>query len=343
MFLVTGGAGFIGPHLVARLVARGEPVRVLDDFSSGTRQRLAAVGGAVDVVKGDVRDEAAVRRAAQGARVVVHLAAQASVPRSVADPAETFDTNLGGTANVLQAARWAGCGRVVFASTSAIYGDSPERRKTESLPPRPQSPYALSKLAAEQLCAVASHLHGLDTVSLRFFNVFGPGQDPTSPYAAAVPRFLAAMKSGVAPVVFGDGEQTRDFVSVDDVVDAILLAATVPEIGGQVFNVASGQAVSLNEVLASLGRLTGTDLPVRREEERAGDVRHSLADVSAARVHLGFAPKVSLEEGLRRLVAATPVGSPGVNVAHGAAVGRSETCGGGLVGPLPTKPVGLAT
>lgn len=340
VFLVTGGAGFIGSHLVARLVERDERVRVLDNSSSGTRQRLA---DAVDVVEGDVRDEATVQRAADGAQVVVHLAAQASVPRSVDDPSETFDINLGGTANVLQAARRAGCRRVVFASTSAIYGDSPERFKVESLPPRPLSPYAVSKLAAEHLCAVATRLHGLETVSLRFFNVFGPGQDPTAAYAAAVPRFLAAMRCGVPPVVFGDGEQTRDFVAVDDVVDALLLAATVPSVGGRVFNVGSGYAVSLNEVLANLAQLTGTKLAVHREAERAGDIRHSLADVGAAQADLGFASKVSLQEGLRRLVMAPSIAFAGQDAVRGAASWQNETCADSLVDSSRRARAGLVS
>lgn len=306
MLLVTGGGGFIGSHLVARLVERGDSVRVLDNFSTGKTRNLAAVASQIDVIAGDIRDEVVVRRAVDGARIIFHLAAQASVPRSVTDPQETFDINLSGTLNLLQAARAAGCERIVFASTSAIYGDDPHERKSETLAPCPLSPYAISKLAAEQCCAVFTRLHQVETVSLRYFNVFGPGQDPTSAYAAAIPRFLAALRNDEAPVIYGDGEQTRDFVYIDDVVEANLLAASVPGIAGRVFNVAGGHAVSLNEILSMLTQLTGIDRPARREGERVGDIRHSLADLTAARAALGFAPRVSIAEGLRRLVAAAP-------------------------------------
>lgn len=306
MVLVTGGGGFIGSHLVAALVKRGDRVRVLDNFSTGRTTNLAAVASRINVIDGDVRDAAVVRRAVGDARIIFHLAAQASVPRSVADPRETFDINLSGTLNLLQAAHAAGSERVVFASTSAVYGDDQQERKSEDLAPRPLSPYAISKLAAEQCCAMFTRLHRLETVSLRYFNVFGPGQDPTSAYAAAIPRFLAAWRNDQAPVIYGDGEQTRDFIYIDDVVEANLLAASVPGIAGRVFNVAGGHAVSLNEILSMLTELTGIDRPARRESERVGDVRHSLADISAARAELDFAPRVSITEGLRRLVAATP-------------------------------------
>jgi len=306
VLIVTGGAGFIGSHLIKTLVERGDRVRVLDNFSTGTMANLAAVAPQIDVIDGDLRDAAVVRRAAGGARIIFHLAAQASVPRSVADPRETFDVNLTGTLNLLEAARDEGCQRVVVASTSAVYGDDPAARKTETLAPRPLSPYAISKLAAEQCCAFFTRVHQLETVALRYFNVFGPGQRPDSPYAAAIPRFLAALGQDESPVVFGDGEQTRDFIAIDDVVAANLLAASVPGIAGRVFNVARGETVSLNELLATLMQLTGSDRPARYDDERIGDIRHSLADISAARDALGFEPRVTLAEGLRHLVAAMP-------------------------------------
>lgn len=322
MLLVTGGGGFVGSHLVAKLVKRGERVRVLDNFATGKRQNLAAVASWIDVIHGDLRDEAVVRRATDGARIIFHLAAQASVPRSIANPHETLDINLSGTLNLLQAAQAARCERVVFASTSAVYGDDPREKKSEDFAPRPLSPYAISKLAAEQSCTMFTRLHQLETVSLRYFNVFGPGQDPTSAYAAAIPRFLAALREDEAPVIYGDGEQTRDFIFVDDVVEANLLAACVPGIAGRVFNVAGGHAVSLNEILSMLTQLMGIERPARHESERAGDIRHSLADLSATRAELGFAPRVSITEGLRRLVAATP-GS--VSVSHHES-GTALTC-----------------
>jgi UDP-glucose 4-epimerase len=308
MMLVTGGAGFIGSHLVGRLVACGQPVRVLDDFSTGKIENLAGVLGSVEVLTGDVRDPDAVRSAADGAQVLFHLAAIASVQRSIADPAETLAVNLGGTLNVLEAARAAGCRRVVFASSAAVYGDAAASPTTEAEPPLPLSPYAITKLTGEQLCAVYTRLHGLETVSLRFFNVFGPRQDPSSPYSGVISRFVSALLDGERPVVFGDGRQTRDFVYVTDVVDALLLAATAPQATGGAFNVATGRGVSVNDTLRVLATLTRARRPPRHEPARAGDIRHSVADIDAARRAFGYEATVSLADGLARTIEANHQG-----------------------------------
>ena len=302
--LVTGGAGFIGSHLADGLVRRVDRVRLFDNVSSGTWANVAALGDAVERVEADLRDEAAVRRATDGVEVVFHLAADPSVPRSVADPRTCYDVNLTGTLNVLQAAREAGCRRVVFASSCAVYGDDPALPKRETMAPRPGSPYASSKLAGEELCRVFWRLYGLETVSLRFFNVYGPRQDPRGPYASVIPRFIDALRPGSTPTIHGDGEQTRDFVFVGDVVQANLRAASAANAAGGIYNVASGQSVSLNRLLATLAGLLGRDAVATYAPARQGDVRHSAADVSAARAVLGFDPRVSLQDGLAHTLAA---------------------------------------
>lgn len=284
-------------------------MRVLDAFTlaGGSPANPGAVRDDVEVVRADVRDEAAVRRAATGCEVIFHQAAEISVPRSIADPVATYAVNVMGTLNVLLAERDAGCRRVVVASSSAVYGASPELPKHERMRPEPVSPYAASKLAGEELCALFTRAYGLEAVALRYFNVYGPRQDPASPYAAVIPRFLAALRGGVAPTIYGDGEQTRDFVSVADVVEANLRAATAPGVAGRVYNVASGAAVTLNALLATLADLLDADVAPVYEPARAGDIRHSAADVSAARDDLGFVSRVSLAEGLARMLAAERV------------------------------------
>lgn len=251
MILVTGGAGFIGSHIARSLAERGERVRVLDNLSSGRSDNLAGIAGEIEVIEGDLRDAEVVARAVDGCEVVYHQAAVPSVPRSVADPRTSLDAGITGTLNVLLAARDRGARRVVFASSSSIYGDTPVMPKQEDMTPKPLSPYAISKLSAEQLCGVFTRLYGLETVALRYFNVFGPNQDPASEYAAVIPKFIAAVAAGERPTIFGDGEQSRDFTYIANVVDANLRAAAVPEASGRVFNIASGRAITVNRMLVS--------------------------------------------------------------------------------------------
>jgi UDP-glucose 4-epimerase len=300
--LVTGGAGFIGGHLVAGLLAEGWQVRVLDDFSSGRESNLADVASEIELVRGDVRDEAALARCVTGVEVVFHQAAIASVPVSVAEPLRTHAVNVDGTLFVLEAARRAGVRRVVFAASAAYYGDGPELPKREDLEPRPLSPYALHKHAGELYCRLYTQLYRLEAVALRYFNIFGPRQDPRSEYAAVIPRFIEAALAGTGATIFGDGEQTRDFAYVGDAVRANLLAADAERAPGAVINVATGRETSLNTLWRIIRELTGVRADARHAEPRVGDVRESVADVSRARELLGFAPAVDLREGLRRTV-----------------------------------------
>ncbi len=310
MLLVTGGAGFIGSHIVERLVEMGEPVRILDNFSTGKRENLAGVLDRIEIVEGDLRDPEAVRRAVTGVRTVFHQAAVPSVPRSIADPETTMDVNVMGTLNLLQAARDAGCKRIVFASSSSVYGNTPVLPKTETMTPSPLSPYAVSKLTGEHLCSVFTHVFGLETVSLRYFNVFGPRQDPHSQYAAVIPKFVQALKTGDEPTIFGDGEQSRDFTYVANVVDANLRAATADGVAGRVFNVASGRAVSINTLLATIAERMGVEARPRYCPPRPGDVRDSLADIAAARECLGYQVSVPFEDGIAQTVAAAAEPAP---------------------------------
>jgi len=303
-YLVTGGAGFIGSHIVARLVAEGEQVRVLDDLSSGALGNLGPLRDRIDLIEGDVRDVDTVARTVADVDIIFHEAAVPSVPRSVADPRTTIDVNVAGTLNLLLAARDAGCRRVVFASSSSVYGDTPVLPKVETMTPRPRSPYAISKLTGEQLCANFSDLYGLETVALRYFNVFGPRQDPASHYAAVIPKFLRSLLNGEQPTIFGDGEQSRDFTYVDNVVDANLRAARTGAAAGGVFNIASGRAISVYSMLHQIAGLLGVDDAAQHAPARPGDIRDSLADISAARAVLGFDPGVTFEEGLARTVVA---------------------------------------
>lgn len=302
MYLVTGGAGFIGSHITHRLVQDGHRVRILDNLSGGSMHNLAGIQHDAEVIKGDIRDRAIVQRAASGVDVIFHQAAEPSVPRSLADPLTTFDINVEGTLNVLVAARELGCRRVVFATTCAIYGDGPELPKVETLTPRPLTPYAMSKLTGEQLCAMFGRLYGVETVGLRYFNVFGPRQDPHSAYAAAIPTFVDALTAGRRPRVFGDGEQSRDFVAVDDVVRANLLASTASGVDGQVFNIANGRSVTINEVLSTLGKAMGIHRPAEYLPARPGDILHSLADVSLARNMLAFEASISFRQGIGQML-----------------------------------------
>jgi len=297
--LVTGGAGFIGSNLVRALVERGDGVRVLDNFSTGNRRNLDGLD--VDVVEGELRSYERAHRAVRGVEVVFHLGALGSVPRSVQDPLTTNAVNVDGTLNVLLAARDEGVRRVVFASSSSVYGSSGELPRTEGMPVDPISPYGVAKLAAERYCVSFSRVYdSFETVVLRYFNVFGPRQDPTSQYAAVVPLFITAIAAGRPVTVFGDGEQSRDFTYVDNVVAANLLAADAPEAVGRIFNVAAGSPESVATLARTVGRLLDRPVETVHAEPRPGDIRHSWADVSAAREALGWEPHVGFEEGLRR-------------------------------------------
>jgi nucleoside-diphosphate-sugar epimerase len=301
--LVTGGAGFIGSHIAERMVELGHDVVVLDNFSTGRRQNLAAFADEVELVEGDMRSYERVHTAVRGCEVVLHQAALPSVPRSVQDPLTSTEANVTGTLNVLLNARDAGVRRVVFASSSSIYGANPELPKHESQAVLPLSPYAVSKLAGEGYCRSFVHIYGLESVALRYFNVFGPRQDPLSQYAAVIPNFILACTGGERPVIHGDGEQSRDFTYVANVVDANVLAMDAPAVGGRVFNIACGVRITLNELLDGVKRLTASDVSAVYADARPGDVRHSLADISAAGVALGYEPKVELSEGLRLTLA----------------------------------------
>lgn len=304
MYLVTGGAGFIGSNLVTALVARGQDVRVLDNFSTGRRENLADVESKIELLDGSVEDAATCKRAVRGIDFVLHQAALPSVPRSVADPAASHAVNATGTLNLLVAARDAGVKRFVYASSSSVYGNTPELPKHEAMPVNPLSPYAVSKLCGEQYCAVFNRVYSLPAIMLRYFNVFGPKQDPNSPYAAVIPRFINALMEGKPPTVFGDGTQSRDFTYVDNAVSANLLACEAgPEAFGQAFNCASGVRRSLIEVLAALGSLLNVSIPAAFQAERSGDVTHSLADISKAQRVLHYAPAIDFDEGLKRTVA----------------------------------------
>jgi UDP-glucose 4-epimerase len=299
-YLVTGGAGFIGSHIAAALAARGERVRIFDNLATGREANLAAVAeaGPVEVVHGDLRELDAVRAAMAEVDVVFHEAALASVPRSIAEPIASLESNVNGTQHILLAAREAGVRRLIYASSSSVYGNTPFLPKQEDMPTSPLSPYAIQKLTGEQLCLTYHRLFGLETVALRYFNVFGPRQDPASEYAAVIPRFLTALLEGRRPVVFGDGEQTRDFTYVENVVQANLLAAEAPGAPGHAINIGSGARVSLNETLRLAGGLIGASVEAEYRAPRSGDVRDSLADVALAQRLLGYAPTVSFREGL---------------------------------------------
>jgi UDP-glucose 4-epimerase len=296
--LVTGGAGFIGSHLVASLVAQGSHVRVLDDLSTGLAPNLQSITPAPELVHADVADPAAVARCVEGARVVFHLAALASVQKSVESPQETHRVCDLGTLNVLDAARRAGVRRVVYAASSSAYGIPSGDVQTEEEPVAPLSPYAAAKLAGEMYCQAFATTYGLETVRLRFFNIFGPRQRPDSPYSGVIALFVAALSQGRMPTVYGDGLQSRDFTFVSDVVQALHKAATVPGVSGRVYNIGTGKSVNLLELLAALNRQLGTDVAPHHAPARAGDVRHSRADIGRARRELGYEPAVPFEQGL---------------------------------------------
>jgi len=298
--LVTGGAGFIGSNLVQALLERGDDVRVLDNFSTGSRANLAASADDLELVEGDLRSYERVHAAVRGVEVVFHQGALPSVPRSVQDPLTTTAVNVEGTLNVLLAARDEGARRIVNASSSSVYGNSGGLPRVESQLPDPISPYAVAKLAAERFCTSFSRVYEMEIVSLRYFNVFGPRQDPTSQYAAVVPRFIQAIAAGEPVTVYGDGEQSRDFTYVDNVVAANLLAADAPDVSGEIVNVATGGSTTVNELADAIGLLLGCEVERVFEPEREADVLASWAGLDAAQRLLGYEPQVGLEEGLQR-------------------------------------------
>jgi UDP-glucose 4-epimerase len=301
-FLVTGGAGFIGSALVDRLVERGHSVRVVDNFSTGFRQNLAHCLERIQLLEGDLAEFSVCKAAVQGVEYVLHQAAIPSVQRSVEDPIRSNNANVTATLNLLVAARDSKAKRFVLASSSSVYGDSELLPKVETMRENPLSPYALSKLAAEKYCVVFHRIYGLSTVSLRYFNVFGPRQDPHSLYSAVISRFVEAALRGTRPIVYGDGEQSRDFTYVDNVVEANLLACQAEGVGGMVFNIGTGGRHTLNDLLAALSAIVGRKLEPECAAARLGDVRHSQAEIEKARRSLGFEPAVSFQEGLERTV-----------------------------------------
>ncbi len=299
-YLVTGGAGFIGSNMVDELVRRGHSVTVLDDLSAGKESNLADVRARIDFQQGSITDLPTVEAACRGVDCVIHLAARTSVPRSVADPLETNRINIDGTLNVLVAARMAKVRRFVYAASSSAYGETPTLPKVETMKPEPISPYGVTKYAGELYAQAFGHSYGLENACVRYFNVFGPRQDPTSPYSGVLSRFMLAVIEGQQPVVFGDGEQSRDFTYVENVVDETLRACEAPGASGKMFNGGTGARITLNEVLKLLGKITGKKIEAKYVPPRTGDIRDSQADISLARKVLGYEPRVLFEEGLQR-------------------------------------------
>lgn len=301
--LVTGGAGFIGSHIVDALVARGDQVRVLDNLSTGYRHNLAHLAGQIEFIESDLRDEAVVRNAVAGVDLIFHLAAMVSVPESMAKPVEAESINALGTLKLLSLAAEAGVRRLVLSSTCAIYGDEPTLPKTEVMTPHPKSPYAISKLAAEYYCRLFNETFGLETVVLRYFNVFGPRQDPSSAYSGVISIFVDKMMRGEIPLIFGDGEQTRDFVFVKDVVRANLLAAQTPHVAGHLFNIGTERQITINHLVNTLSQIFKLDVQPSYKPARSGDIRYSYANANQAQTQLDWTANVSFEAGLAQLVA----------------------------------------
>jgi nucleoside-diphosphate-sugar epimerase len=302
--LVTGGAGFIGSNLTEALLQRGHSVRVLDDFSTGKRENLIfdKAYASLEIIEGDIRDFGVCHRAVEGMEYVFHQGALPSVQRSVEDPETSNAVNAGGTLNILLAARENGVKRVIYASSSSVYGDTPTLPKHEEMPSYPLSPYALQKYIGEQYCRLFSQLYGLETISLRYFNIFGPKQDPNSLYSAVIPKFIDALLQGRQPVIFGDGEQSRDFTYVENVVQANLLAMSAGHLSGEAINIACGERTSLNQLLNILKKILGSMLFPIYQEPRKGDVRHSLADIRKGKELIEYEPKIGIEAGLKKTV-----------------------------------------
>lgn len=300
-FLVTGGAGFIGSNTVEELLNKGHEIRIIDNFATGKKENLSPFLPEIEVIEGDIRDLDFLKRAMKGIEYVIHLAALGSVPRSVEDPLNTSEVNVTGTLNILITARDVGVRRVVYSSSSSVYGDDPALPKKEDMPLSPQSPYAVSKLAGEYYCKVFYQVYGLGTVSLRYFNIYGKRQDPSSQYAAVVPRFISAMLNGERPVIFGDGEQSRDFTFIEDCVQANIKACFAPGVEGEVFNISYGARVTVNELFQKIRWLLGkNEIEPIYAAPRPGDVKHSLADTSKAQALLGFKPHYHIEVGLKK-------------------------------------------
>jgi UDP-N-acetylglucosamine/UDP-N-acetyl-alpha-D-glucosaminouronate 4-epimerase len=298
--LVTGGGGFIGSHLVERVLREGLDARVLDNFATGHRVNLAAVEADVELIEGDIQSYERVHNAVRGCEVVFHLAALPSVPRSIQDPLTSTASNVTGTLNVLLASRDEGVRRVVFSSSSSVYGPQREYPQREDAAARPISPYGVSKLAAEGYCRAFAQVYGLETVALRYFNVFGPRQDPLSQYSAVIPKFITAVLEGERPVIFGDGEQSRDFTYVDNTVEGTLLASTADGVAGDTFNLACGEATTLNQLLDHVREISAKDVEAIYEERQPGDLQRSQADISRAREALGYEPAVDIRAGLEK-------------------------------------------
>jgi UDP-N-acetylglucosamine 4-epimerase len=301
-YLVTGGAGFIGSHIAEELTKKGFFVRIVDNFLTGKEENIASFLDRIELIRGDIRDLELCRTAVEDVDYVLHQAALPSVPRSVEDPLLTNAINIEGTLNILLASSQASVNKVVFASSSSVYGDDENLPKKEGLEGNPLSPYAISKLAGEKYCEVFSKIFGLPTVCLRYFNVFGPRQDPSSQYAAVIPNFITRLLTDKAPIIYGDGEQSRDFTYVANVVEANLKAAHAPDVSGQILNLGNGVRTSVNDLAKSLMELIDKDIELMYEEERPGDVRHSFADISKAETLLSFTPNVSLKDGLLRTI-----------------------------------------
>ncbi len=302
-YLITGGAGFIGSNIAATLVKKGEQVRIIDNFSTGRRVNLAAIADKIELIDGDIRDFWTVREAVDGVDYILHQAALPSVPRSINNPLTSNAVNVDGTLHILEAARKAKVKRVVMASSSSVYGDTPTLPKHEGMTPDPLSPYAVSKLTDEKYCKVFYELYGLETVCLRYFNIFGPNQDPNSDYAAVIPKFVTCFLNGKQPTVFGDGEQSRDFTYIDNAVSANLLATTAQDAPGKYYNIACGGQFTLNQLLDSLREIIGVDIGAKYDPPRPGDIKHSFADVSKAEKDFGYKTLVDFKEGLKKTVA----------------------------------------
>ncbi len=301
-YLVTGGAGFIGSNIAHELLKRGEQVRIIDNFSTGLRSNIVDILDSIELIDGDIRDFWTVHEAVEGIDYILHQAALPSVPRSISNPLTSNSVNIDGTLNILEAARQAHVRRIVMASSSSVYGDTPVLPKHEEMKRHPLSPYAVTKMANEEYARVYYELYGLETVCLRYFNIFGPRQDPNSEYSAVIPKFIAALESGQSPTVFGDGEQSRDFTYIDNTVDVNLLATTAEAAPGNVYNVACGGQFTLNALLDALREIIGVDTKAVYEPPRQGDIMHSFADISKAENDLNYKPKVGFKEGLKYTV-----------------------------------------